>query len=170
MKQDPLENPGASIEPDWAFSKRGYGVIVLHADAAPIVLEFNELLRRIADGRVEAEDSVVARVFTDGKRRRAGDLRVFALVRSGAVRTDDLPRRAPEGVLAKGAAARALLRAIEGAPAADAEALLRAAAAPLAAGPALTLLRAAAEALTGDPPEELLRPLPGESPPSSQKP
>ena len=166
---DSRAHTGDSIEPDWAFSKRGYGVIVLHADAAPIVLEFNELLRRIADGRVEAEDRIVARVFTDGKRRRVGDLRLFTLVRSGEVRTNDLPRRAPDGVLARGVAARALLQAIEGGPPADVETLLRATVPPAATGLARNHLRAAAEALMGDPPDELLRPLPGENAPAPQK-
>ncbi|HLV81559.1 MAG TPA: hypothetical protein VKT32_14830 [Chthonomonadaceae bacterium] len=141
--------------PDWALAKHGYGVIVLQSDSIT-VLEFNEFLGRIADGRIEAQDVIVASVFTDGKRRLVGDLKVYAMARSGELRTDDLPRRVLGGVLATGEAARALLRAVEGSDPGDAETLMRAASAPLSAAVPLELLRAAASALAADPPTELL--------------
>jgi hypothetical protein len=141
---------------DWAFARHGCGVIVLQPGDRVTVLEFNEFLRRIAEEAIQAEDFVVGPVFTDGFRRRAGELRLFEMVRSGAIRTDDLPRRMPGGVLATGEAARALLRAVEKQPYADADTLLRAAALPV--GLPQEMLRAAAAALTSEPPEELPRP------------
>src|SRR5690242_2122373 len=99
---------------DRAFAPREYGVIVLQSnDETVLALEFNEFLGRIASGAVQAEDIVVGRVFTDGRRKRVGALRLYAMIRSGAVPTEDLPRRAPGGVLAAGQAARTMLRAIE---------------------------------------------------------
>lgn len=143
------------MKPDWALAKYGFGIIVLQANAIT-VLEFNEFLGRIAEGRIQANDVIVASVFTDGKRRRVGDLKIYAMVRSGELRTDDLPRRVPGGVLATGAAARALLHAIEANGPGDAETLVRAAAAPLPAAVPLELLRAAAAALSADLPTGLL--------------
>src|SRR5690349_15372686 len=95
------------------LAKHSSGIVVLAVGAAPVVLEFNEFLDRIARGLVRDEDIVVAGIFTGGKRRRAGDLRLFAMIRSGAVRTEDLPRRVPDGVLASGEAATAFLQAID---------------------------------------------------------
>ncbi|HZT43153.1 MAG TPA: hypothetical protein VFA07_13370 [Chthonomonadaceae bacterium] len=143
------------MKPDWALAKRGYGVIVLQASAVT-VLEFNEFLGRIAHGHIQANDVVVTSVFTDGKRRRVGDLKLYAMARSGELRTEDLPRRVPGGVLATGEAARALLRAIEARIPGDAETLMRTASAPQPAAVPLEMLRAAACALTADPPTELL--------------
>lgn len=87
---------------DGLFARRGHGLIILKASAAPIVLEFNEFLKRIASGEIAAEDMVVASVFTDGERRRVGDLRVFEMVRSGLLKTETLPIRTPQGILATG--------------------------------------------------------------------
>ncbi|HZO91344.1 MAG TPA: hypothetical protein VFB38_23680 [Chthonomonadaceae bacterium] len=145
---------------DWAFAQRGYGLILIQADGTVIAVEFNEFLRRIASGAVQADDLVLSQVLTEGKRRRAGDLRLFAMVRSGQVRTEGLPLREPEGVLAVGAEARALIRALEGETTSDSETLLRAIAQAVPAGLPGELLRAAAAALSGEPSDQLLRPAP----------
>src|SRR5262249_39359692 len=141
---------------DWAFARHGCGVFVLQSEGQVTVFEFNEFLRRIAQGAIQAHDIVVGAVFTDGLRRRAGELHLFEMVRSGAVRTDDLPRRRAEGVLATGEAARALLRAVEKRPMRNADTLLRPALLPF--GQPQEMLRAAAADLTSEPPEELPRP------------
>jgi hypothetical protein len=149
---------------DWAFAQRGSGVFILSVRGDVIVLEFNEFLGRIADGRIQDEDVVLSRVFTDGRRCRVGSLHVFALVRSGQVRTDDLPRREAGGVLATGEQARALLRQLEAeiSPGErkahpEAEFLLRASTAPMGALES-ELLRAAEAIPSSTPPEELPRP------------
>jgi hypothetical protein len=148
------------MQPDWAFAHYGNGVVVLHTNGTVIVLEFNEFLGRIASGVIGPEDWTVGRIFTDGQRRRVGDLRVYTLVRSGNVRTEDLPRRVPDGVLATGLAAREFLAALEGVPCASSdpnfETLLRAANAPLALHLARELLRAPLTS-SSMPPGELLR-------------
>jgi hypothetical protein len=142
---------------DWAFAQRGYGIVVLPTRGSLLVVEFNELLKRIASGAIQAEDRVISRVFTDGKRLRVGDLRVYGMVRSGEVPTADLPCRVPNGVLASGAKARALLRAIENgddSEAAPNDTLLRAVSPPLPD----EMLRAVKAALSPVSSEELLRP------------
>ncbi len=152
------------------------GVFVLDERGEVVALEYNELLRRIASGIICADDIVVARILTDGRRRRAGDLRVFQPVRSGTIRADDLPRYFPQGVLAEGENARSLLQAMEGelqrgrpvepASASRKEAcqLLRAAAPPVLSG--AFLLRVAAAPFSDTPPDQLPRPAaPPEAPP-----
>jgi hypothetical protein len=158
------------MQPDWAFAHLGYGVILIPAEGEVIVLEFNELLRRIANETALADDLVIGRVFTDGKRKRVGDLRIFELVRSGTVNLERLPASEVNGVLATGMRARNILRSLEGEPTLaddpDYETLLRAAQSPLAVQRAKELLRSAAPArLT--PSDELLRSASPESSPES---
>ncbi|MCW3099221.1 MAG: hypothetical protein JWL77_4839 [Chthonomonadaceae bacterium] len=90
------------MQQDWAFAQQGHGVTVRTARGDVFVLEFNEFLGRIASGRIGPDDVVVSQVMTDGVHRRVGDLKLYAQVVSGQVRTDDLPRRVPGGVLATG--------------------------------------------------------------------
>ncbi len=144
--------------PDWAFAQRGSGVIVLQPDATVTVLEYYEFLGRIADGRVRAEDQLVSALLTDGRRRRVGDLRVYAMVRSGEVRTEDLPPRVPNGVLATGAAAKRLLRAIERPweSEKESETLLRAVLGPVPAEPPGEMLRTVAASPSNLPADQLL--------------
>jgi hypothetical protein len=97
---------------DWALAKRAEGVLVLPAQndrEAVVVLEFNEFLIRIARETIQADDSVVSPIFTEGRRRRVGDLRLYGMVRSGQVRTENMPLRYPDGLIAAGSAALALL-------------------------------------------------------------
>jgi hypothetical protein len=91
---------------DWAFAQKGHGIVVQTARGEVTVLEFNEFLGRIASGQVGPDDIIVSQVMTDGVRRRVGDLRLYAQVRSGQVQTESLPRRVPGGVLATGLEAR----------------------------------------------------------------
>lgn len=98
---------------DWGFAGRRSGIVVLGDDGTVIVLEFNEFLRRIASRAIGEEDRIVSGVFTDGLRRRVGDLRLFGLIRSGTVETETLPPSMTGGVLARGAEALAILRQVE---------------------------------------------------------
>lgn len=148
----------------WSGLSRNQGVIVVSENGGAVVLEFNEFLGRIADQRIGANDTVISHTLTDSKRRRAGDLRLFGMVRSGKVRTDDLPRRYPEGVLASGATAYTILRALENRHDPDAEHLLRSVSHPVPVILSHQMLRAATACLT-DPPDELPRPF---TPPKSK--
>jgi len=156
---------------DWAFAQRGYGVFALQSEGQVVVLEYNEFLRRIASGAIGPDDSVFSRVYTDGWRRRVGDLRIFAMIRSGNVRTDDLPLRTPNGVLASGDTARALLDALEterGGPAPNLEeqTLLRASPGIEAEREALELLHPAVSDSLAVSKEESLRSAAGPQPDS----
>jgi hypothetical protein len=143
-----------------AFGQRGQGVFVARADGTVTALEFNAFLKRIAVQQVAPEDVVVSGVLTDGWRRRAGDLRLFALVRSGAVPTEDLPLHTPDGILAEGEPARAMLARIEQKPPppSDAQTLLRAVLAPLTTLFARELLRSSQAVPPADSSDALLRP------------
>jgi len=143
---------------DWALTQRRFGVIVLQPEGRVTVLEFNAFLGRIGSGEIAQNDVVVAQVLTNGVRRRAGDLNLFAMVRSGAVRTEDLPRHAPSGIIATGEAARRLLRAMEKRPDPDAETLLRALPTAPPVGLPQEMLRPAVGTPAAEPPEELPRP------------
>lgn len=98
---------------DWAFAQRGYGVIVMKPDESVEALEFNEFVRRVENGRVSADDMVVSSVLTDGERRRVGDMRLYALIRSGRVPVHRLPQREQNGVIATGSEAERILRSAE---------------------------------------------------------
>lgn len=141
---------------DWAFAQRGYGVLVIQTDGTVILVEFNEFLRRIANQSVQAEDFVISAVFTDGKRRRVGDLRLFGMVLSGQVATEKLPIRSENGILAEGAQARAVLHSWEGTSDRNAETLLRPASAPEIE--TADLLRPVSSSASSIPPEQLPRP------------
>jgi hypothetical protein len=130
---------------DWAFARRGSGIAVIQGDEV-IVLELNELLRRMASSAVGKNDVVVSSVMTNGRRIRVGDLKLFALVRTGALDTGKLPPRDNGGVLATGASALGRLRQIEEAlpnRRQESEYLLRAARGGATPRPASELLRAA---------------------------
>ena len=133
------------------------GVFVIRPDGTVMLLEFNAFLQRVASGEVQENDVVAAKVYTDGQRRRAGDLRLFARVKSGAMRTDDLPLHTPQGILAEGAQAQSLLNALEARSNPDFETLLRAAA-PTAARSA-EMLRAVLPAVSPASETDLLRPV-----------
>lgn len=90
------------MQQDWAFAQQGHGVTVQTVRGDVIVLEFNEFLGRMASGLIGPDDVVASQVMTDGVQRRVGDLKLYAQVVSGQVRTEDLPRRVPGGVLATG--------------------------------------------------------------------
>ena len=143
------------------------GVFVIRPDGTVILLEFNAFLQRVAGGEVQENDVVAAKVYTDGQRRRAGELRLFARVKSGAIRTDDLPLHTPQGVLAEGAQAQSLLNALETHSNPDFETLLRAAA-PTAALSA-EMLRAVLPAVSPVSDVELLRPVVPPLPPDVPK-
>lgn len=89
------------------------GGIAVVEPSGVIVLEFNEFLKRMACGVIRADTGIVGKILTGGYRKAASDLRLYSLVRSGQVATEDLPLRVTDGVLATGAEARAFLRAIE---------------------------------------------------------
>ena len=89
-----------AMQQDWAFAQKGQGLTVQTVRGDVTVLEFNEFLGRIASGLIGPDDVVVSQVMTDGAPRRVGDLKLYTQVISGRVRTEDLPRRVPGGVLA----------------------------------------------------------------------
>lgn len=113
------------MEADWALAKRGAGVFVLHADGRVTLLEFNAFLQWIAVGAVQGQDCVLSAVYTNGQRRRAADLCIYRLVRSGVVRTECLPLRSGDGVLATGDCAVDLLHTLEASRGGDEAVLLR---------------------------------------------
>ena len=115
---------------DWAFAQFGQGIVVMQAKRSPFVLEYNELLRWVAEGRIQAEDTVLSAILTNGKRQRAGDLRIFEAVRRGAIPTSDLPRRTSNGILAIGQLARDYLDLMEQSKGSERKELLRASDAP----------------------------------------
>lgn len=84
---------------DSLFARRGCGIIVLRTGETPLILEFNEFLKRIARNHIRPDDQVVSSVFTDGRLRLVGDLRVYEMVKSGMLETSDLPIRTPNGVI-----------------------------------------------------------------------
>jgi hypothetical protein len=141
---------------DWAFAQRGFGILVIQAENRVTLVEFNEFLRRIASGDVQADDHVLSTILTEGKKCRAGTLRLYEMVSSGQVQTDKLPLRSPNGILAEGEQARALLRAHEGTRDRDAETLLR----PASVSTHLQdqLLHPPQPVLSLTPPEQLPRP------------
>lgn len=140
---------------DWAFARNEFGVLVIQPNNVVTLVEFNEFLRRIASGDVQAEDEILSSFYTNGQRQRAGDLRIFGMVRSGEARTENMLPHTPTGILAEGEKARALLRAWEGVRDRNAETLLRPASAPEIETD--DLLRAASSPDPVLPPEELLR-------------
>lgn len=140
---------------DWALAKRGAGVFVLHTDGRVTLLEFNAFLQWIAAEAIQDDDLILSAVYTDGNKERAVDLRVYGMVRSGEVRTDDLPLHNPDGILAEGESARALLRATEAKPDPNAVTLLRPAS--LESDPDALLLHPLQSASPDIPPEQLLR-------------
>lgn len=150
---------------DWAFAQQGYGVYVISERGDVIVLEYNEFLGRIAEGRVLGSDTALSRVFTRGQCVQVDSLRVYAMVISGEVRTDDLPRRVPGGVLASGDIAKALLAHLEeqihprrALSDPQAAILLRPAAAPATEiSPEQILLRPVVSPPEETPPQEMLR-------------
>jgi hypothetical protein len=156
------------MDEDWALARSGSGVLVRHAeDGSVVALEFNAFLRAIAAGTVREEDLVLSRVYTDGRIRRVGGLRMFLKVQSGEVQTGDLPIRTPGGVLLDGARAARIWRRLAGDRRRSQEAgeLLRPAIDPVGQVEDELLLRPAVPdgAVAGD---NLLRPAATEAPES----
>ena len=126
-----------------------------------LVLEFNAFLKWIAEGRIDADAMVLSRAYTNGERKRAGDLKLFQRILSGEIHTETLSYGEEEshGVTLKGRDAEAFRKSIEGdvaeeAESFDARTLLRAASVTgVLAG---ELLRAV-HAVSITPPSELLR-------------
>ncbi len=121
-----------------------------------VVLEFNAFLKWIGSGTIHADSLVAARVYTDGKRRRAGDLVVFKRVVSGEIGTENLRVGERDGILATGEEAEVYYRCIEEERSEDDESqvLLRAASAGQVDGAAL--LRALPSVSAAEP-SQLLR-------------
>lgn len=143
---------------EWASN----GVYVRSPDgdlSKSLVLEFNAFLKWIAEGRIDADSTVLSRVYTNGERKRAGDLKLFQRILSGEIHTETLLFGEEDGVTSRGRDAEVFRKSIEGESAEEAESfdaktLLRAASATgVLAG---ELLRAG-HAVSITSPSELLR-------------